>query len=65
MSKKPVSFKGSINFIMSYGFVTCLNHAAESQVFKIRRLFLQASLRQDIGWYDTHQTTDFAAKLAE
>ena len=25
---------GSINFIMSYVFVTCLNHAAESQVCK-------------------------------
>ena len=56
---------GSINFIMSYGFVTCLNHAAEAQVFKIRRLFLEASLRQDIGWYDTHQTGDFASKMAE
>ena len=56
---------GFINFIMSYVFVTCLNHAAEAQVFKIRRLFLQGILRQDIGWYDTHQTTDFAAKMAE
>lgn len=56
---------GLVNFIMSYIFVTCLNHAAECQVFKIRGLFLKAILRQDIGWYDTHQTGDFASRMTE
>ena len=37
----------------------------ECQVHKIRGLFFKAILRQDIGWYDTHQTGDFAAKMAE
>ena len=37
----------------------------ECQVFKISGLFFKAILRQDIGWYDTHQTGDFAAKMAE
>ena len=36
----------------------------ECQVHKIRGLFFKAILRQDIGWYDTHQTGDFAAKMA-
>ncbi|XP_059085284.1 ATP-dependent translocase ABCB1-like isoform X2 [Tigriopus californicus] len=56
---------GLVNFVMSYIFVTCLNHAAECQVFKIRGLFLKAILRQDIGWYDTHQTGDFASRMTE
>ena len=54
-----------INLVMAYIFVTCLNHTAECQVHKIRGLFFKAVLRQDIGWYDTHQTGDFAAKMAE
>ena len=60
-----VSIIGAINFLMGYIFVTCLNHAAEGQVHRIRIMFLQAILRQEIGWYDTHQTGDFASKMAE
>lgn len=56
---------GLINLVMAYIFVTCLNHAAECQAFRIRGLFFKSVLKQDIGWYDTHQTADFAAKMAE
>ena len=90
---------GAINLVMAYIFVTCLNHAAECQVHRIRGLFFKSVLRQDIGnkkfvkfclqfdkifrtfapklpdsaeldpvfigWYDTHQTGDFAVKMAE
>ena len=35
------------------------------QAYKIRQVFLTSVLRQNIGWYDTHQTSDFAAKMAE
>ncbi len=35
------------------------------KVFRIRGLFLQSILRQDIGWYDTNQTGDFASKMTE
>ena len=59
------NFSGLINLVMAYIFVTCLNHAAECQVHKIRGLFFKSVLRQDIGWYDTHQTGDFASKMAE
>ena len=27
--------------------------------------FLRAVLRQDIGWYDTNTTSDFASKMTE
>ena len=56
---------GLAMWILSYLFVTCLNYAAESQVFKIRNLFLRGVLRQDIGWYDTTQTGDFASRMTE
>lgn len=56
---------GLVNLLMSYIFVTCLNHAAECQVFRIRGLFLQSILRQNIGWYDTHETNDFASRMTE
>ena len=39
------SIIGVVNLICSYLFVTCLNNAAESQVFRIRNLFLKAVLR--------------------
>ena len=48
-----------------YVFVTCLNTTAERQVFLIRRLYLKSLLRQNIGWYDTNQTGDFASKMTE
>ena len=62
---RGTSLIGLVIFVMSYIFVTCLNTAAENQVHRIRGLFLQSVLRQDIGWYDTHQTSDFAARVTE
>ena len=56
---------GLVNLISSYLFVTCLNYAAESQVFRIRTLFLQSVLRQDVGWYDVHPTGSFASRMAD
>ena len=56
---------GLVMWILSYLFVTCLNYAAESQVFRIRNLFFRGILRQDVGWYDTNQTGDFASRMTE
>ena len=52
-------------WILSYFFVGCLNYAAENQVHRIRTEFLKAVLRQDVGWYDTNTSTDFASKMTE
>jgi len=35
------------------------------QVYKIRSRFLQAVLRQDISWYDTATSNDFASRITE
>jgi hypothetical protein len=34
-------------------------------VFRIRGKFLHAMLRQDVGWYDTNTTADFASRMTE
>ena len=60
-----LTFIGITMFTASYIMVTSLNTAAENQVFRIRRLFFKSVMRQDIGWYDTHQTSDFASRMTE
>ena len=42
---------GLVNLVCSFVFVTCFNTAAESQVLRIRKIFLKSILRQDIAWY--------------
>ena len=56
---------GAGTWVLTYLYVTCMNYAAERQVFRIRRMFLEAVLRQDIGWYDTNTSTDFASKMTQ
>ncbi|KAG7166971.1 ATP-dependent translocase ABCB1-like [Homarus americanus] len=56
---------GGIQMVMGYIFVTTMNYAAEGQVFRLRRLFLRSILIQEIGWFDTHQTNDFASRVTE
>ena len=45
--------------IMSYQL------AAERQVYKIRLLFYQAILRQNIGWFDTNPSGELFSRLTE
>lgn len=56
---------GGIQMVMGYIFVTTMNYAAEGQVFRLRGRFLESILRQEIGWFDTHQTNDFASRVTE
>ncbi|KAK8735750.1 hypothetical protein OTU49_005300 [Cherax quadricarinatus] len=34
-------------------------------VYRLRGMFLQSILKQEIGWFDTHQTNDFASRVTE
>ncbi|KAK7086306.1 tRNA N6-adenosine threonylcarbamoyltransferase [Halocaridina rubra] len=56
---------GAAQLLMGYVFVTTMNYAAEGQVYRIRGMFLQSILKQEIGWFDTHQTNDFASRVTE
>lgn len=56
---------GFVQMFMGYIFVTALNYAAEGQVFRLRGMFLHSILCQEIAWFDTHQTNDFASRVTE
>ncbi|GAB6020134.1 hypothetical protein CHUAL_002862 [Chamberlinius hualienensis] len=60
-----LSIIGAVQLTLGYVMVSCMNSAAERQVFRIRDLFFKAVLRQNIGWYDTHQTGEFASRTAD
>ena len=62
---KKVFTLALVLWVGSYTFVTCLNYAAERQVFRIRLEFLKSILRQDLSWYDTRTSTNFATKMTE
>ncbi|XP_042901555.2 ATP-dependent translocase ABCB1 [Parasteatoda tepidariorum] len=54
---------GGVMLICNYIFVSFFNTAAANQAFRIRCLFMSSVLKQDIGWYDTHETGDFASRI--
>lgn len=56
---------GCVQFVFCYLMVVCLNTAAERQVLRVRKLFLRSVLRQDISWFDSHSTGEFASRSAE
>lgn len=56
---------GTILLIFSYIATVLMNYTALNQVFKIKWLYLQSALNQDVAWYDTNKTGDFASKMAE
>jgi len=60
-----LSILGGGLWLCHYLFVTCLNYTAERQVLKMRKAFFQAVLKQEVGWYDTNTTTDFASRMSE
>ncbi|XP_071033677.1 ATP-dependent translocase ABCB1-like [Parasteatoda tepidariorum] len=54
---------GVVMLNCNYIFICFFNSAAANQAFKIRCLFMTSILKQDIGWYDTHETGDFASRI--
>ncbi|XP_054725068.1 ATP-dependent translocase ABCB1-like [Uloborus diversus] len=52
-------------FICNYIYVSFFSLAAANQAFRIRCLFMKSILRQDIGWFDTNQTGDFASRITD
>ena len=62
---KRISLVGFGIFLTHYIFVAAFNYTAERQVLRIRKEFLAAVLRQDIAWFDTNTTSDFATRMTE
>jgi ABC-type multidrug transport system fused ATPase/permease subunit len=49
--------------ICGYIMVATLSRAANNQAHRIRILFFKSILKQDISWYDTKTSGDFATKV--
>ncbi|KAL7738619.1 hypothetical protein ACLKA6_006913 [Drosophila palustris] len=54
-----------IMFILIVIAIDVSNRVALNQINRIRKLFLEAILRQDMSWYDTSSGTNFASKMTE
>ncbi|XP_012280547.1 multidrug resistance protein homolog 49 isoform X2 [Orussus abietinus] len=55
----------TLQFFFAIFTVDLLNIAAFRQIARVRRMFLQAVLRQDMAWYDTNTSTNFASRITE
>ncbi|KAJ2750878.1 hypothetical protein GGI19_004843 [Coemansia pectinata] len=54
---------GVVMWIMSFGVNACWAVAAENQGLRIRKLYYQAIVRQDIGWFDTVKTGELTTRI--
>ncbi|XP_049836463.1 multidrug resistance protein homolog 49-like [Schistocerca gregaria] len=53
----------AIQFILDVLCVTCLNSAAQKQITRVRCLFLRSIMRQDMAWFDTTNSANFASRI--
>ncbi|XP_063233075.1 ATP-dependent translocase ABCB1-like isoform X2 [Bacillus rossius redtenbacheri] len=60
-----MSVIGVVMLACTYVSITTFNYAARKQVFRIRTLFLQSVLHQEVSWFDVNDTGDFASRMAE
>ncbi|XP_056649119.1 ATP-dependent translocase ABCB1-like [Diorhabda sublineata] len=51
--------------LLSYFSTFSFNYTSMKQVFVIRCKYLKSMLNQDVSWYDTNQTGDFASRMSE
>jgi ATP-binding cassette, subfamily B (MDR/TAP), member 1 len=54
-----------IQLIFAALSIDLLNRTAQKQISKIRKLFLQSVLRQDMTWYDLNTNDNFAVRMTE
>ncbi|KAG8177025.1 hypothetical protein JTE90_029687 [Oedothorax gibbosus] len=54
---------GVATVLCTYIMVSCFSLAAVNQSFKIKNMFMASILKQDVGWYDTTETGDFASRI--
>ncbi|XP_017054076.1 multidrug resistance protein homolog 49 [Drosophila ficusphila] len=60
------SLVGSVSmFLLITLAIDLANRIALNQIDRIRKVFLEAMLRQDIAWYDTSSGSNFASKMTE
>lgn len=55
----------ALQFILAVFTIDFLNIASSRQIARVRKMFLKAVLRQDMTWYDTNTSTNFASRITE
>jgi hypothetical protein len=56
---------GGAMMVVAYFSHSLWNTTASRQMFKIRQRFFAAILRQEIGWFDTHESGELNTRLSE
>ncbi|XP_047112212.1 ATP-dependent translocase ABCB1-like [Schistocerca piceifrons] len=59
------SFIGVLMLVSSHIAIASFNHVGFTLIHRIRGRFMESALRQDISWYDVHQSGEFASRLSE
>ncbi|RWS03142.1 ABC transporter: subfamily ABCB/MDR-like protein, partial [Dinothrombium tinctorium] len=54
---------GIVVFLISYVMVLCFGLSAKNQTQRIRLNFFKSVLKQDMSWFDTRGSKDFASKV--
>ncbi|KAK9877112.1 hypothetical protein WA026_016857 [Henosepilachna vigintioctopunctata] len=56
---------GMATLLAHYVAGVLFTYSSSNQLFKLRQKFLEKSLNQDISWYDSNKTGDFATTFSE
>ena len=56
---------GCVVLVVGYITLACFMASAYRQGQRIRTLLFQSILRQEIGWFDTHDSGELNTRLAE
>jgi ABC transporter transmembrane region len=56
---------GGAVMLIAYGQVSCWLMTSHRQTFRIRAALLRAVLRQEVGWFDTHDSGGISNRLSE
>lgn len=51
--------------VFNYLSTVTFNYTALRQAYRVRILFFERIIDQDIGWFDINQTGDFASRMSE
>lgn len=54
-----------IQLIFAALSIDIINRTAQKQISKVRKLFLQSVLRQDMTWFDLNTSDNFAVRMTE
>ena len=56
---------GVTAFVSGYTALSLWTWAGERQITNIRKRFFRGVLRQDIGWFDTHEVGELNSRFSE